>query len=1659
MAQIIRKLEKGNKIKKYENPAKELDFSASAITGNSNNSNSNSGITDFSKQSISGNSQTSNLDFSANSIIGKPKPETPKTITFKKNGQNTNWTIDDIKNMMVKVQDRTLANKQLNTKESTEANNWLLQQIQNAKESVDITNKGIYIDGIPVTTPEAFYEGYDGLLRKKYSKNYAGDLLARQAGAVLEGSNNSSETGAGSRYSPFDLPTLSITATNNSNDSDDEKTDDQLVIEAFNKEHKTIGAPKKYTFEGTDVYRFDLGNGNYALAKKGTDGSYSRITDNKSYIFDDSNNPDFGNIFIGIDNVYRLINENNVTNESEHYKSTFNKELSNILSTIGTNYQNRIDFYNQPDKYYSSVFEVSEELPEFKGTPIDILDHVIPHSGNVKSLYIDSNSEKPIFGRYVLTEGQTGRIVVIENGKTVAKDVTFKIDGVNIKALDKNGQEVAKFTKSDSPKYASNWKDENYTSLNVGQFDELGTTDIHDQDIKKPWFGNERFELPGSNDDNYDEYQTYATHKDFVTNIITALETFKNDIETTAADKYGNKEKLKEIYNSLYKQVSFYPNKTDRNYSKMLYLLQNIYDLLNTTQVQTNKKGGSIPKYQSGDFMKWIEQNKNAKVQEYNNTPAQSNIPQHIVGKENATFDNIGEWSGTDIARATAVGLDAASLAGGVVGFGAGLAATAVELGADIADYQDGKISGWDLTKNAALNLGFTLLAIVPGLASAKIAKTAVKGGAKVAKSLKKVEKIAEVANSTGVAKNVKNSAKYLTEIDDVLKPKDIDNIINAAGEIMEAVGKNTPEAQQLSKIIDQCKAINTVNKRKTTGEILSKISPIVNAGMAPVSIVYGGQETWDTAGKILSGDVEDISLQNIQGIVALAGGVRGARQMFRNYAIKKGVTDIDEPTRTSSDNSPKEVTLTVEGKDVKLNVASNKKGDVKLALKRDIENLNLKKSDAQTRLNNASDVDKPRISKEIKDIEAEIKLRKDIQEDFDNFYKEPNKVKTWAKDSSEKTKNWFSRQVDKLKPYDYSNKKLIENDDNLSWIQKKGRQYAIREGFTEDGFDPSKIPYLRNSVDESEIWNLSNKKKRKFVKEDSKRKETQSTQQSQEAPNVQQNQTTESKVLALPPASKRYLKHLQAREKLNNAKVLKSSDEVIVPEYKSNSLTSQSINKVLELKNQTKNFNKPKDIKQVLKELKKLSKGLSDEDKFEIMDNVFSNQKFNRFKKNEKLSIEKLIESLKKGGSVKVKKYDNGNAFSSAEDPTKDEKELVKIPNPNEVGGSNDYDGQISKPNNWWSKLAIVPEAINIASKTVNAWAGANKVFDIQQRKEAAKLQYPYLHLPVQEDLAGYQSQKDAVNEGKVHLNRNLTSDASLQQATNLEYNTQALKSIGQLNALRSQDLKDQRLRSFNQEYTNEQNRINVANQNNAIDVSLADYKRGLDAQRINTLTSIINTNLDQNGQLFNKMLDSATRLQAAKYKDALTQKYYDKTAFDNDYITRYDTYEKSPIKQYETALGIGKDEIVTQAHIDGLYNKYLEQHPNLTDDQKRSVKAGFDRLVGKTLQQYYDSAYKYHETNLTNEGRKYQSAIGLADVQADVNKYFLTPSRFNGVPSFKKGGSFIETKYKTDAKSKEVHKKIALEYAKLMQKQHQENMKNALPFLLHSYKNTTSK
>jgi hypothetical protein len=57
-------------------------------------------------------------------------------------------------------------------------------------------------------------------------------------------------------------------------------------------------------------------------------------------------------------------------------------------------------------------------------------------------------------------------------------------------------------------------------------------------------------------------------------------------------------------------------------------------------------------------------------------------------GKEHATLDN--EWGWTDTLRGVAVGADAVALAGGYVGLGAGIGATALEAVADVADAING---------------------------------------------------------------------------------------------------------------------------------------------------------------------------------------------------------------------------------------------------------------------------------------------------------------------------------------------------------------------------------------------------------------------------------------------------------------------------------------------------------------------------------------------------------------------------------------------------------------------------------------------------------------------------------------------------------------------------------------------------------------------------------------------------------------------------------------------------------------------------------------------------------------------------------------------------------------------------------------------------------
>lgn len=1699
MAQIIRKFAKGDKVKKFETPAEKIekeeekiDLSANAFGLSSNKNGSNPINIDLSSNALGGNPSTENKDGSIDlsaSAFGIKSPEFTKPTPIKYYVNNDEKTID-VDKLIVDIGNRIAANKQLNQKEAVLALERFEKLLKSAKGSVRFTNKGFYLDNENLGGIRDFRAGFDGLLLANQADDYIKNIALRLTGAIpaTETTNGTSGSFSTTRRSKFDLPIVNLQKSPNPKD-EIEKSEEQLAIDAFNEEHKTSGSPTKYTFDGIDIYRFDLGNGNYVLAKKNADGSYNRIIDDSHYVFGDYNDSNFGNIFTPVNDVYRLINEQNSGDQTKEYQSVFTNILNEIKKTVGINYNARSDFYHQPSKYYN------EHLENFEGVPVDVLDHFIPDTGNVKSMYIDSNTPKTHFGRYDLDKIKNGRLVVIENGKPTVKDVTFDNDGVNLIA--KIGdQTIAKFAKSNFPEYESNWVDNNYQPLDIKAFSE-DLADIHDNDIQsKTWFWDARFELPGSNNDDYDEYETYINLPNVEEQLLNGLDQFLTEVKNTSASKYGD-DYLKTIYNSLYKQVVTYgeseKGKTNPYmYSKMANILQQIQNELvkkdtPPKQVPSNKKGGSIFKYESGSFMRWVESNKNAKVSEYDNEDdVYQPTPQGTVGRSNAKFTNIGEWSGTDVARGVATAANAAALAGGVVGLSAGLAGTAVELGADIADYRAGKISGSDLALNVAMNLGFTILSIIPGMASAKIAKTAVKGGAKVAKSLKKVENIGKLIDQGADSAKAMKAAETLGNVSTTIKPKDVDNILDAAEELFSALSKNpnaAREAGQLEDLIKQCKAIKRSSDIGTSTEVIAKMAPAINAGMTALGLTYGASETLDTAGKIFSGDMEDISLQNIQGILAGIGGIRGGKQLFRNYALKRGLTDIDTPTNNTTGSELKEIPLEINGKQIKVKANSDRKVDVKSALKQDVENFEAQHTKLKEQLQvRTSESEKATLAKKINKLESEIKARKEILEDFNEFYKEPSKVKNWVKNQANSIKDSYNGFTNKFKSYDYRNKKLIEDSDDLSWIQRKGREFAIREGFTEDGFNPYRNPALRG---EKHILNIRNSDKKKWAKENLENSENVKNVESKDIKLLPDRKRNIKKAelrdkanldssgeiikptplkhrLSLPEPTKRQRKEFEAKAK----RTLNSSGEIIITEDR-NSLTAQSIKKVLKLKDEVKDFSKLKDLKRILNQIKSESKVLTDQDRLDIMNSVFSNPKFKALKPVNKQDLENLLLSLKKGG--KVKSYQNsgviGDASTSAKDLTKDE-DYEKNGGNKGKGSETEYTpyplrtqetlmADIAKPN--WGGMRVALEPIQIMANSIDSLVTAEKAYKTLAEKPAVKKQYAEMHLPVVQNLAKAQDVKNTIQEGSAKLNRNQVSDSIVQKAMELEYAKQSTNAINKYNAEEEDNLNNQRFKSIGQEFVNATNRVDTANYNNNIDGELATYLGGLIAQKDIMQNQIRNATRDQLGQFLNKYFNAEWGLDTAKKRNQLLDQYYSDIEYDSKYLNDNESYETSTVKPYESVLGINKDTIVTQDIVDKAYENWATQNPNATKDDQNEFKEILAGFIGKTLSQYYTDAYKEHEVNLEKINRIFQANSNLLGWQQNVNSHFIPPVNFKGYPyKLKKGGSFAETKYKTDAKSKDIHKKLALEYAKLMHKQHQETLKNSLPFLLHSYKNT---
>lgn len=254
------------------------------------------------------------------------------------------------------------------------------------------------------------------------------------------------------------------------------------------------------------------------------------------------------------------------------------------------------------------------------------------------------------------------------------------------------------------------------------------------------------------------------------------------------------------------------------------------------------------------------------------------------------------EWlddrKGTDWLRTASLATDAASLAGGAVG---GAAAAGSLLLNTIADIADDRVSREEAWKNFGINLGFTALALVPGLAALKITKGATKATKSAIKVLSKANgaikaadksedaiKAVETLKKTTSVKEAKETAKSLVELNEQL-----------GGKLFGRQSKAVKEALfKLMESDDKVKKLGAVNTALTKG-------------LAWTGIGAGGYSGAKLIGDIATGDFSNLGEDDIRNAIALGLGVKGLKHIKANKkafnAIKEKLPKQTETATTTN--------------------------------------------------------------------------------------------------------------------------------------------------------------------------------------------------------------------------------------------------------------------------------------------------------------------------------------------------------------------------------------------------------------------------------------------------------------------------------------------------------------------------------------------------------------------------------------------------------------------------------------------------------------------------------------------------------------------------------------------------------------------------------------
>lgn len=355
------------------------------------------------------------------------------------------------------------------------------------------------------------------------------------------------------------------------------------------------------------------------------------------------------------------------------------------------------------------------------------------------------------------------------------------------------------------------------------------------------------------------------------------------------------KSSIKAVISTLKYQSENATNNADK--TRALKRLSGLNELLKREQIQL-KLGGIIKRQQGGGLEKYAKPTIKDPNAVMSTTPTKSR-------------DISGLVRGTSDLDKTILATNAAMLAPGWWGVGAGLIGTALEGYRDATDEE-----GFTLKDagNMGLNLGLTAASFF-GMGFLKGAKTGAKAGLEAAKLLDAGADIGKVATGVkSMTKGVKGGQEILNatnRITDFAKLNPTAKTIGELSKIAE-IKKNTKIIEDLGKVatfsekVAKSKTLLTLPTLGITG--IAKGAKTIGTGLVLTNAAMNIGNLSSAAGKIWDGNIRDLSVDEVGAITSFAyagkiAGTFGKMKIAKKYGM------------TSSTNSPAQLEISIKGR------------------------------------------------------------------------------------------------------------------------------------------------------------------------------------------------------------------------------------------------------------------------------------------------------------------------------------------------------------------------------------------------------------------------------------------------------------------------------------------------------------------------------------------------------------------------------------------------------------------------------------------------------------------------------------------------------------------------------------------------------------------------